>query len=43
MAGLVPAIDVLFDAAIKKTWMLGTRPGMTKEPKSRNLTDDNQV
>jgi hypothetical protein len=29
MAGLVPAIHV-FDAATRKTWMPGTRPGMTK-------------
>jgi hypothetical protein len=28
MAGLVPAIHVLF-ATRKKTWMPGTRPGMT--------------
>jgi hypothetical protein len=28
MAGLVPAIHVFFTA---KTWMPGTRPGMTKE------------
>ncbi len=42
MAGLVPAIHVLFDAAIKKTWMPGTRPGMTKE-EPRNDTHDNQV
>ncbi len=31
MAGLVPAIHV-FDLARRiKTWMLGTRPGMTAE------------
>jgi shikimate dehydrogenase len=30
MAGLVPAIHV-FEPAKKKTWMPGTRPGMTKE------------
>jgi hypothetical protein len=30
MAGLVPAIHV-FDAAGCKTWMPGTRPGMTNE------------
>ena len=29
MAGLVPAIHVLLSAAAK-TWMPGTRPGMTK-------------
>jgi hypothetical protein len=28
MAGLVPAIHV-FGTAIRKTWMPGTRPGMT--------------
>ena len=30
MAGLVPVIHVLLFAARKKTWMPGTRPGMTK-------------
>jgi pimeloyl-ACP methyl ester carboxylesterase len=30
MAGLVPAIHVLFHAANRKTWMPGTRPGMTE-------------
>jgi len=29
MAGLVPAIHVLFSQT-RKTWMPGTRPGMTK-------------
>jgi hypothetical protein len=29
MAGLVPAIHVFFDYAPRKTWMPGTRPGMT--------------
>jgi hypothetical protein len=29
MAGLVPAIHDLFDASAFKTWMPGTRPGMT--------------
>jgi hypothetical protein len=43
MAGLVPAIHVLFDAPTKKTWMPGIRPGMTKEPKFRNCNHDNQV
>jgi hypothetical protein len=43
MAGLVPAIHVLFDAAAKKTWMPGTRPGMTKRGKPRNCHHDNQV
>ena len=30
MAGLGPAIHVLIDE--RKTWMPGTRPGMTEEP-----------
>src|SRR5262249_6533753 len=42
MAGLVPAIHVL--AAAKKTWMPGTRPGMTKErpthPNRKNALAD---
>jgi hypothetical protein len=29
MAGLVPAIHVFFDVETRKTWMPGTRPGMT--------------
>jgi hypothetical protein len=29
MAGLVPAIHV--SLAVRKAWMPGTRPGMTKE------------
>jgi hypothetical protein len=29
MAGLVPAIHVLLEP-MQKTWMPGTRPGMTK-------------
>ncbi|MEH2521083.1 hypothetical protein V1279_006656 [Bradyrhizobium sp. AZCC 1610] len=29
MAGLVPAIHVLFCNRTKKTWMPGTSPGMT--------------
>jgi hypothetical protein len=29
MAGLVPAIHVLNDHVYAKTWMPGTRPGMT--------------
>jgi hypothetical protein len=29
MAGLVPAIDVFSRFATVKTWMPGTRPGMT--------------
>jgi hypothetical protein len=32
MAGLVPAIHV-FATLERKTWMPGTRPGMTKENK----------
>src|SRR5690242_370632 len=31
MAGLVPAIHVLFRRYAAKTWMPGTRPGMTTE------------
>jgi hypothetical protein len=30
MAGLVSAIHVLLPAKVRKTWMPGTRPGMTK-------------
>jgi hypothetical protein len=30
MAGLVPAIHVLKHAGLGKTWMPGTRPGMTE-------------
>jgi hypothetical protein len=33
MAGLVPAIHVFICAATGKTWMPGTRPGMTEIPK----------
>jgi hypothetical protein len=29
MAGLVPAIHVLIRLDVVKTWMPGTRPGMT--------------
>jgi hypothetical protein len=29
MAGFIPAIHVFFDSAERKTWMPGTRPGMT--------------
>jgi hypothetical protein len=29
MAGLVPAIHVLFVNTARKTWMPGTSPGMT--------------
>jgi hypothetical protein len=29
MAGLVPAIHVLLKKRKRKTWMPGTRPGMT--------------
>jgi len=31
MAGLVPAIHVLLCSGAVKTWMPGTRPGMTSE------------
>src|SRR5262249_6812962 len=34
MAGLVPAIHAL--PVARKTWMPGTRPGMTEEPIQRN-------
>jgi hypothetical protein len=30
MAGLVPAIHVFLADVLLKTWMPGTRPGMTK-------------
>jgi hypothetical protein len=30
MAGLVPAIHVFLGLSAAKTWMPGTRPGMTK-------------
>ena len=30
MAGLVPAIHVLLFPRLQKTWMPGTRPGMTR-------------
>jgi hypothetical protein len=30
MAGLVPAIHVLLAVLRRKTWMAGTRPGMTE-------------
>jgi hypothetical protein len=35
MAGLVPAIHVLLPSKIRKTWMPGTRPGMTKNTEIR--------
>jgi hypothetical protein len=31
MAGLVPAIHVFGFGVNEKTWMLGTKPGMTRE------------
>jgi hypothetical protein len=31
MAGLVPAIHALLDLTQSKTWMPGTKPGMTVE------------
>src|SRR5690348_11945252 len=37
MAGLVPAIHVLF--AKRKTWMPGTRPGMTTHYRAESLSD----
>ena len=33
MAGLVPAIHVFLALPEAKTWMPGTRPGMTTSPK----------
>jgi hypothetical protein len=36
MAGLVPAIDVLFAGRPFKTWMPGTTPGMTMMPKNKS-------
>ena len=38
MAGLVPAIHVLRHE--RKTWMPGTRPGMTKERMSAVIEGD---
>jgi hypothetical protein len=35
MAGLVPAIHVFLVRYAVRTWMPGTRPGMTKERSSR--------
>jgi hypothetical protein len=35
MAGLVPAIHVLLACKVRKTWMPGPRPGMTKNIKIR--------
>jgi hypothetical protein len=43
MAGLVPAIHVLFDTAAEKTWMPGTGPGMTKNFTLRKMMNDHQV
>jgi hypothetical protein len=37
MAGLVPAIHAFFDA---KTWMPGTRPGMTRIQRTPRLDDE---
>src|SRR6266852_9363863 len=37
MAGLVPAIHVLLIASLKKTWMAGTRSGMTRCTKTCSL------
>ena len=31
MAGLVPAIHVFLATTVTKTWMPGTRPGMTEQ------------
>jgi len=37
MAGLVPAIHVFLAQIETKTWMPGTRPGMTTSAKSAQL------
>jgi hypothetical protein len=37
MAGLVPAIHVFWLAAAIKSWMPGTRPGMTNESDHKKL------
>jgi hypothetical protein len=37
MAGLVPAIHVFLAANAVKTWMPGTRPGMTNSKKRLKL------
>jgi hypothetical protein len=34
MAGLVPAIHVFISSVTGKTWMPGTRPGMTADVKA---------
>jgi hypothetical protein len=38
MAGLVPAIHVLFEWLARKAWMPGTRPGMTKSTPEAPMT-----
>jgi hypothetical protein len=40
MAGLVPAIHVFLASITAKTWMPGTRPGMTKVLPSGRLDPD---
>ncbi len=37
MAGLVPAIHDLTTGADKKSWMPGTRPGMTEGLRNRSM------
>src|SRR5438270_2037598 len=38
MAGLVPAIHVCLPRCKGKTWMPGTRPGMTSRPEAPDFT-----
>jgi hypothetical protein len=40
MAGLVPAIHVLMCCNAAKTWMPGTRPGMTNHMRQPDLCAD---
>jgi hypothetical protein len=40
MAGLVPAIHVFWAWTKSKTWMPGTRPGMTKTKEVCGRVDD---
>jgi len=42
MAGLVPAIHVYVGSALK-TWMPGTRPGMTKGPQKSYPRRQNRI
>jgi hypothetical protein len=40
MAGLVPVIQVLLEALQRKTWMPGTRPGMTVSQAAMSGNED---